>query len=298
MAVHLSTDRPSVCPSVCPSACPLLFYRRLSITVLTTNCPSPFRPSTVRQSTDCLSPFHPPTTCLSVHPSVYSLSFFSQRPLTVRRRFDRQQPVYPPRRSICLSAVCLPSLVSPPTVSHRFDCQLSVCSPTVRRHFDRRLSVYPSTIRHRFNPRCLSIRRQPVCLSVHLHTRSCFSVNCLSSFRPPAASLSVSLSSLVFFSTSTDCPSPFRSPTVHLFVCLSVCLSTLVFLDIHRSPSRASARTATPTTRRGRLHAHRTGGLVLPSDESADIIFRPHSCRRTWTHLISYRIVYVEATLG
>jgi len=227
LAVHLSTDRPSVCPSVCPSACPLLFYRRLSITVLTTNCPSPFRPSTVRQSTDCLSPFHPPTTCLSVHPSVYSLSFFSQRPLTVRRRFDRQQPVYPPRRSICLSAVCLPSLVSPPTVSHRFDCQLSVCSPTVRRHFDRRLSVYPSTIRHRFNPRCLSIRRQPVCLSVHLHTRSCFSVNCLSSFRPPAASLSVSLSSHVFSQRPLTVRYRFNR---RLPICLSVCLSACPLL--------------------------------------------------------------------
>jgi len=145
---------------------------------------------------------------------------------------------------------------------------LSIYPPTVH------LSVCPSTYPLLFLRQLSVIVSNTSCLSVCLSVLSCF------------------------FSTSTDCPSPFQSPTAHLFVCLSVCLSSLVFLDIHPSPCRASARTATPTTRRGRLHAHRTGGLVLPSDESADIIFRPHSCRRTWTHLISYRIVYVEATLG
>jgi len=56
------------------------------------------------------------------------------------------------------------------------------------------------------------------------------------------------------------------------------------------SPSRAAARTAAPATRRGRLHAHKTGGPVLPSGESTDIILRPrlatkrgrpHARRRT-----------------
>ena len=249
---------------------------------LPTDCPSPFRPSTIRQSTDCLSPFHPPTTRLSVHPSVYPLLFFSTST-------DCPSPFRPPaarlspdRPSVCLS-VCLPSLVFPPTVCHRFDRQLSVCPPTVRRHFDRRLSVYPptvrrrfdrrlpvclsvylsvclpslvfpptvnhhfdrrlsvcpSTIRHRFNARCLSIRRLPVCLSVHLPTRSCFSASCLSSFRPPAASLSVSLSSLVF----SQRPLTVRHRFSHrLPVDPSVCIPPLVFLNVRRLPVYLSDR--------------------------------------------------------
>ena len=61
-----------------------------------------------------------------------------------------------------------------------------------------------------------SILRPFVCLSVHLPVLSCFSANCLSSFRPPGVRL------------STYCPSPFRSAN-YPSVCLSIYLLALVF---------------------------------------------------------------------
>ena len=128
--------------------------------------------------------------------------------------------------------------VCPPTVRHHFDC------PSIRCHrFISQLRVYlsipqsihscfsqhPLTVPRRFNhplPVDPPTARLSVCpsaypllffhqLSVIVSTTSCLSV-CLSVLS-------------CFFSSSTDCPSPFQSPTAHLSVCLSVCLSSLVF---------------------------------------------------------------------
>ena len=117
------------------------------------------------------------------------------------------------RPSVCLS-VCLPSLV------FSSDSQSPFRPQTVRRP-----SVIVSTTR------CLSIRRLLVCLSVHLPTRSCLSTNCPSSFRPPAASLSVSLSSHVFSHRPLTVRHRFNR---RLPICLSVCLSACPLLFFRR----------------------------------------------------------------
>ena len=66
------------------------------------------------------------------------------------------------------------------------------------------------------------------------------SIHCLSPFRPPTTRLSAH--PLLFFSTSTDCPSTFRLPTARcLFVCLSICLSSLIFTADCQSPFRPPA---------------------------------------------------------
>jgi len=206
LSIYPPTVRLSVCLSVhllvlsCFTADCLSPFRPPAVR-LPTDCPSPFRPSTVRQSTDCLSPFHPPTTCLSVHPSVYSLSFFSQRPLTVRRCFDRQLPVYLPDRP----SVCLPS-----TYPLLFLRQLSVIVSTASCPSVHRLSVAISTVD------CLSIRRLSVIVST---PAACRSADC------PSVCLSICIPALVFPSTVChrfDHQLPF---------CLS--LSSCFFLNVH-----------------------------------------------------------------
>ena len=189
----------------------------------------PVYPPTVRLSVcppDCPSPFwlpvYPLTGChrfisqlrvyLSIPQSIHSC--FSRHPLTVPRRFNRRLPVYPPDRpSVCLS-VCLLSLVFPATLNHHFDRRLSVCPSTIHHRFNHPLPVDPPTARLSVCPSAypLLFFHQ---LSVIVSTTSCLSV-CLSVLS-------------CFFSSSTDCPSPFQSPTAHLSVCLSVCLSSLVF---------------------------------------------------------------------
>ena len=177
--------------------------------------------------TDCPTPFQPPAARL------------------------------PPQQSVCLP-IRLPTLSCfPPTVCHRFDRQLSVCPPTVRRHFDRRLSVYPLTVCRRF------ICRLPIRLSIRQSIHSCFSRRPLTAPRrfdrrlpvySPTVRLPVRLPTLSCFPPTvchrfnrqlSVCP-----PTVHrhfdrrlsvypLTVCcrfirrLPVCLSTLVFLNVH-----------------------------------------------------------------
>ena len=117
---HQSTARLSVHPSVYP----LLFFST------STNCPSSFQPPAAR-----LSPR--PSICLSVRlPTLSCFSSDSQspfRPQTVRLSVDHPSSFQPPAAyrsadcsSVCLS-ICLPALVFPPTVCHRFDHQLPLC---------------------------------------------------------------------------------------------------------------------------------------------------------------------------
>ena len=92
-----------------------------------------------------------------------------------------------------------------------------------------------------------SIHQPLVCLSVPPTVLSCFSANCLSSFRPPTARLSVhpSVYPLLFFSTSlvvSTAGYPSIPPTVHLSVCLSVCLPVLSCFSANcQSPFRPQA---------------------------------------------------------
>jgi len=201
---------------------------------LPTDCPSPFRPSTIRQSTDCLSPFHTPTTCLSVHPSVYPLLFFSTStvcPSTIRHRFN-PRCLSIRRLPVCLS-ICLPALVFfrqlsdivSTTSCHSVSLSSLVFPPTVNHRFNRRLSVYSPTVHTISTAGCTSIPDTPsVCLSVCLPVLSSFTADCQSSFRPPAVSL------------STDCPAPFRPSTVRQSTdCLSPFHLPTTCLSVHPS---------------------------------------------------------------
>ena len=159
-------------------------------------------------SANCLSSFRPPAVCLSPDcPSTFRLSFY---PLTGCHRFIS-------RLRVCLS---IPQSIHscfsqhPLTVPRRFDRRLPVYPPTVH------LSVCPSTYPLLFFRQLSDIVSTTSCLSVCLSVLSCF------------------------FSTSTDCPSPFRSPTARLSVRPSAC--PLLFFStstIYPSPSQlASSR--------------------------------------------------------